>query len=357
MDHLLASNLQHFSRREFLRLIRNGTLALFWLPLMDRAEGAERLVTQQEIIPTLGRTLSNGLEVYNRPSFSSDLIKTYSFDQVIPITAATIGDQYPSHNRVWYLMNNEGYVHSGKIQPVALHYNAPVALIPEPGRLVEVSVPFTDAAWNPDRPAQVAHRLYYSSTYWITKIVLDKSGSPWYLILDDKRKYEYYARAEHLRPIEPQELEPISPEVMPDGKRIEVHLEEQVVIAYEGDRAVFMARTSSGAYFSDGDFRTQTGTYVTSRKRPSRHMAAGNLATSSNAYDLPGVPWVCYITESGVAFHGTYWHNDFGKPRSHGCLNLSSPAARWIYRWTLPRVPFSESLLAEETGTRVDVFE
>ena len=40
------------------------------------------------------------------------------------------------------------------------------------------------------------------------------------------------------------------------------------------------------------------------------------------AYELPGVPWVSYFTGNGVAFHGTYWHDNFGSPTSHGCLNM-----------------------------------
>jgi hypothetical protein len=51
------------------------------------------------------------------------------------------------------------------------------------------------------------------------------------------------------------------------------------------------------------------------------------------------VPWVSYITDSGISFHGTYWHNDYGRPHSHGCINLPSEAAKWIYRWTMPVVP------------------
>jgi len=357
MDTLFAPNLQVYSRREFLRYLRNGALALFWMPLLDLEKGSEKLVNQPEITPTLGRSLDNSLQVFKRPSFSSDLVKMYSRDMVVPITAATIGDQEPDYNRVWYLVNNEGYAHSGKLQPVSIRYNTPMALVPEPGRLAEVTVPFTDALWDPDRPDRIAYRLYYSSTYWITRIVYDQAGSPWYCLYDERWKYEYFVHAEHMHAFEPSELEPISPEIMPDGKRIEVRLNDQVVIAYEGDRAVFMARTATGAHFADGDFSTQPGTFVTSRKRPSRHMAAGDPANSASAYDLPGVPWVCYITETGVSFHGTYWHNDYGKPRSHGCLNLSPSAALWIYRWTLPHVPFTESLLAEDTGTRVDIIE
>ena len=115
-----------------------------------------------------------------------------------------------------------------------------------------------------------------------------------------------------------------------------------------------MTRAATGAQFSDGDFRTPKGQYVTNRKRPSRHMAAGDRA-APNSYDLPGEPWVSYLTKSGIAFHGTYWHNDFGNPRSHGCINVSSEAARWIYRWTSPHVPINEIYWSEQTGTVVTV--
>ena len=83
-------------------------------------------------------------------------------------------------------------------------------------------------------------------------------------------------------------------------------------------------------------------------------MASEDLA-AANSYDLPGVPWVSYITGSGISFHGTYWHNDFGKPRSHGCINLSPEAARWIYRWTLPAVPFDQTTWIDDYGTPVRV--
>jgi len=58
---------------------------------------------------------------------------------------------------------------------------------------------------------------------------------------------------------------------------------------------------------------------------------ASNL--QGNEFDLPGVPWVCYISWTGVSFHGTYWHNNYGTPQSHGCINLTPEAAKWIYRW------------------------
>ncbi|MEK7414485.1 MAG: L,D-transpeptidase [Planctomycetota bacterium] len=140
----------------------------------------------------------------------------------------------------------------------------------------------------------------------------------------------------------------------PDDKRLVVNLERQWVTAFEGDKPVFSARCASGTIFGDKDLRTPAGVFYTDRKRPSRHMAGGDRAAPSG-FDLPGVPWVTYFTTSGISFHGTYWHNDYGLPRSHGCVNLTPEAAKWVYRWTLPHVPPGEELVWEDTGTRVEV--
>jgi lipoprotein-anchoring transpeptidase ErfK/SrfK len=82
-------------------------------------------------------------------------------------------------------------------------------------------------------------------------------------------------------------------------------------------------------------------------------MAAGDIAASG--FDLPGVPWVLYFTESGLSFHGTYWHNDFGHPRSHGCINISPQAAKWLYRWTTPVVQPGDPYAYRSKGTKVEI--
>jgi lipoprotein-anchoring transpeptidase ErfK/SrfK len=173
-------------------------------------------------------------------------------------------------------------------------------------------------------------------------------------VYDDRKKLAYWGHAEHFRPVLEAELTPIHPEVPADEKWLQVNLAQQWVTAYEAGRPVFQARAATGAVFSTGDFRTPRGSFQTRRKRPSRHMAGGDLA-ADDRFDLPGVPWVSYFTSSGVSFHGTYWHNDFGRPRSHGCVNLTPQAAKWIYRWTLPHVPPGEGLVWEAQGTRVEV--
>jgi hypothetical protein len=359
MNTLYSPDLEQISRREFLRWTQNGLLGLFLVPLLERAEGKDRLVAAQagsEDVPEMGRVLDNTLSVYSRPSFSSKLVTMYWRDLIFQINGVTIGDGYPAHNRVWYLINNEGYAHSGKLQPVAIRHNVPVSSVPSSGILAEVSVPFSDALWDPNRPDRIATRLYYSSVFWIIEVVKDKQGQPWYRIPDDKYKTEYYVSAEHMQPISAEDIAPISPHLSLKEKRLEVRLKDQVLVAYEGRKPVFMTRIASGGHFIDGDYSTPLGEYITNRKRPSRHMASGDLAAPSS-YDLPGVPWVCYLTKSGISFHGTYWHNDFGKPRSHGCINLSPQAARWVYRWTYPAVPFAEQTWNKDDGTQVDVVE
>jgi len=187
----------------------------------------------------------------------------------------------------------------------------------------------------------------------VIEAVVDESGNNWYGVKDDKWEYTYYVSPSHLRIIPSTEIQPISGDVAAQHKRIEVRLPEQVMIAYEYNEPVFMARVATGAVFSNGDFSTQPGRYMTFHKRSTRHMARGNLA--ANGYDLPGVPWNSYITEEGIAFHGTYWHNNFGRPRSHGCINLTPQAAKWLYLWTLPSVPPDQEWIYEESGTAVDI--
>ncbi len=338
------------TRRDFLKLslLSLGSLAL--RPL----DSAFPPLPPPDLEGQQGRVLAGNIHVYRQPSFGSEKVKTYWRDTILPITGVTIGDAEPAYNRVWYRIGGEGFAHSGDIQPVRTTLNEPVASLPEGGALAEVTVPYTEARWGASESSAIAYRLYYETTHWADRIVHDARGEAWYRLLEDKWGLHYYAPARHLRIIPASELGPLSPHVPPQEKRIAVNLAEQLVIAYEGGRPVFATRAATGAVFSNGNYTTPIGRHYTFRKRPSRHMAAGEIG--SNGYDLPGVPWVSYITESGIAFHGTYWHNDYGRPRSHGCINLTAQASKWIYRWTLPTVPPDEQSIHEETGTRVDVF-
>jgi hypothetical protein len=71
-------------------------------------------------------------------------------------------------------------------------------------------------------------------------------------------------------------------------------------------------------------------------------------------FELDDVPFVQYFTE-GYALHGVYWHDDFGRPRSHGCINLSPHDAAWLFAWTDPEVPEHWHAALSDAGTLVHV--
>jgi len=346
-------NHSSLTRRDFLNSFGVGLISFIAIPHNKSLFSITRKF-DKPLKNQIGRVIYNLIETFDRPSFSGNIIKQFWVDTVIPITEVTIGDYEPDYNRVWYKIGNDGYAHSGGIQPVNKILNPTETRIPKGGQLAEVSVPYTDAMWDTDTNGKVAYRFYFETTHWVIGYIQTPDGIDWYRVIDDKWELILYVQSKHLRLIPLSELSAISPDIPQESKRLEVRTKEQVVVAYELDQPVFMARTATGAEFSNGKFYTPIGRHKTFHKRPSRHMATGNLA--ANGFDLPGIPWVTYITKSGIAFHGTYWHNDYGKPRSHGCINLPSQAAKWIYRWTLPSVIPQEQFAYDEIATIVDIF-
>jgi LysM repeat protein len=106
------------------------------------------------------------------------------------------------------------------------------------------------------------------------------------------------------------------------GQRlIEVNLTTQTLTAWEGDEAVLHTLISSGAASTP----TVTGRYAIRKKLPSQTM-------EGPGYSLPNVPWVMYFY-GAFALHGAYWHNNFGMPMSHGCVNLRNDEAHLLYNW------------------------
>jgi lipoprotein-anchoring transpeptidase ErfK/SrfK len=113
-------------------------------------------------------------------------------------------------------------------------------------------------------------------------------------------------------------------------KWIDVDLSEQRVVAYSGMTQVksFIVSTGlAGTPTVQGEFRIWT-------KTPVQDLYGGNRA-AGDFYYLEDVPWVQYFYED-YAFHGAYWHDHFGQPRSRGCVNMRSEDARWLYEWAGP---------------------
>ena len=342
----------NLSRRDFLKISGLGLMSLLTPSLPLHLLSDDPFATQQ------GRVTSRLLWTYDQPAFTGNTVKLFWRDLVFPITNVAVSNDATAYNRIWYQIADQGYAYSGDVQPVQTVLNTPTLDIRKEGVLGEVSVPFTDAFARPDSSSEFGYRLYYESVHWIQSASRnDLDGKIWYKILDDKWSESYYVPGEHLRLLPDDELAPLSPELPAAEKRIEVHLNDQLLFAYENGNPVFVTRVASGEAFRTGTYTTPTGTFTTYHKRPTRHMAAGDL--TANGFDLPGVPWVLYITETGISLHGTYWHNDFGHPRSHGCVNLTPAAAKWLFRWTKPVVPPHEEFSYDifHRGTQVQIME
>jgi hypothetical protein len=329
------------SRRTFLKMGAGAALSLAFRDLKLEKPDANLVTTA----PRLGRTIYS-LRYYESPTTESPELGYYLMDTQVTVNASTIGQPMEEHNPMW-LKTDDGWIHSTYVQPVVNVKNEPVLEIPERGFLAEVTVPWTQAWSNKDNKLKRAYRFYYASTYWVTQVSTDNYGNVWYKVLDDLKGGFYYVLAEDLRRVPAEEVAPITPEV--DDKKIVITLAEQRLAAYENGRVVMAARVSTG-YF-EGE--TPKGTFSVERKQPSRHMAANE--SHGNGFDLPGVPWVSFISWTGVSMHGTYWHNGYGEPRSHGCINLSPQAAKWIYRWTRPNVPADDDYVESDNGTIVEV--
>jgi lipoprotein-anchoring transpeptidase ErfK/SrfK len=334
------------SRRDFLKLSGYGFMGMFLPDLASHLPGQDDFANLQ------GRIIDRTVWTFDEPNSKAKRTKLYWHDLVVPITNTTIGDDESAYNRVWYQLDQGGYAYSGSIQPVRTILNQPQP-IPTRGSLGEVSVPYTDAYVEADSNSDFMYRLYYETVHWVTSTVKAVDGTIWYRLLDDKFEQYYYVPASHIRLIPTEELTPLSPNIPDENKRVEVRLEDQLLLAYENAQIVFATRISSGGKRLSGKYTTPIGNFITYHKRPTRHMAAGDIA--SNGFDLPGVPWVLYITEGGISFHGTYWHNDYGRPHSHGCINLAPQAAKWLFRWTKPTVPPDKPLAYGFVGTKVEI--
>lgn len=123
------------------------------------------------------------------------------------------------------------------------------------------------------------------------------------------------------------------------NKRIEIDLTNQRLYAFEGNRRVYDFLVSTGKWG-----RTPTGTFNVWTKLRATKMEGGSKALRTYYY-LPNVPYTMYFYNAsipktrGYGIHGTYWHNNFGHPMSHGCINMRTSEAKLIFEWSHVDIP------------------
>jgi hypothetical protein len=122
-------------------------------------------------------------------------------------------------------------------------------------------------------------------------------------------------------------------------KWIDVNLTKQTLLLYEGEKPVYATLISSGeAGLEDPAHTTATkrGIFRIHTKHVTATMSSDE---AGEEFELRDVPYVQYFDKEGYALHGAYWHDRFGIPKSHGCINLAPEDARRIFYWTEPAVP------------------
>jgi hypothetical protein len=124
-----------------------------------------------------------------------------------------------------------------------------------------------------------------------------------------------------------------------NGERwIDVDLETQTLVAYEGRRPVFATIVSTGKGKQGTPLATPKGTHRIWIKLLTSDMDNLEDENAARYYRMEDVPWVQYFSK-GVGLHGAFWHRSFGFVRSHGCVNLSPLDAQRLFFWTGPHIP------------------
>ena len=121
----------------------------------------------------------------------------------------------------------------------------------------------------------------------------------------------------------------------PNGEKwVQINITLQYLWAYQGDQVLWQG------YISTGTAKFATPLVATGCSPSWNHRRWRGCC--GEYYNVPDVPDVLYFTDRGHAIHGTYWHNNFGTPMSHGCVNLPTDVADWMYQWAT-------------VGTRVEI--
>ncbi len=141
-----------------------------------------------------------------------------------------------------------------------------------------------------------------------------------------------------------------------ENKQIFVDLTNQKMYAYEGSNLAYTFPVSTGKWNKTptGEFRTWIWLRYT-------RMAGGSKAKGTY-YNLPNVPYTMYYSNSttpkswGYSIHGAYWHNNFGQPMSHGCINMRPEDAEQIFYWTNPTGKNVVYATKDNPGTLITVY-
>ncbi len=159
--------------------------------------------------------------------------------------------------------------------------------------------------------------------------VMDHNGRRWY-----QTDYGWLSQSELRVP----ELSSPPSQLLPEERWIDVDTLHQTLVAYVGSRPVYATMVSTGRGRAGSARATPLGEFRVWAKLLATDMDNLDDPEAVTSYVLESVPWVLFF-HRGYGLHGTYWHDAFGNPKSHGCINLSLADARWLFAFASPILP------------------
>ena len=371
----MLDNKDRISRRTFLE---RGLVSLGGLAVMPMFKGSRSKLAEFPNAEYLGRNtvyMPSYLPIRSKPNADADVVRTLSEDECVVWLREVVGDHPLGRpNRKW-VETPEGYIYSPSLQRVKNLPNEPVTTLPtygeDTGMWVEVTVPYVNLTLeNPpakspwlNAVSSTLWRLYYSQVIWVDQIAMGEDGNILYRVNERYGSYGdiFWADARAFRIITEEELAPINPDVT--DKKIVVDLNAQSLTCYEGNTEVYFCQVATGKTLDElgnpvETWATPEGNYWVWRKVISLHMSGGTAGATAQGFDTMAIPWTSLFVGEGMAIHGAFWHNDFGTPKSHGCVNTTPEDAKWIFRWNTPQVPYGTGDISDTlnyTGTRIEV--
>jgi lipoprotein-anchoring transpeptidase ErfK/SrfK len=356
------------SRRDFMKLAGLGLGSFAFRRHANEAAGQPTQFPQGDFLGRVAVTPNfYSTQLKSQPNENAPTIRNVAQDEVVVWLRDVVGTNVSGRTNRRWAQTPDGFIYAADLQPVRNIPNPPITAVPDGKRgfWAEVTVPFVDLLLQgaPISPAAKYDiqtnqpiRLYYGQVVWIDQIGAGADGTVMYRVNEDPgHGYGYgdlfYAEGAGFHPLTDDDVAPINPHVDPASKKIVVDATpgQQMLSCLEGNSEVYFCRVSTG--YGD-EFSTPTGDQAISWKIFSIHMAANT--GSDSGYDTMGVPWPVFFNQpAGAAIHGTFWHNDFGVRRSHGCVNVSPADAKWIFRWTSPYVSLDQSEWRETDSSKV----
>jgi len=273
-----------------------------------------------------GIVIASVLNVRARPGVRPD---NPPVDRLRYGTEVNIYEEETYEGAVWYRIGTDRWVHSGWVR---LLERSARFTVTSP-MLTATAEPLTlPVGWVVTRSLNVRSRpgvapdnppvdeVYHNQMLRILE-TRQVGGINWYRIGEDRWVYG--------RSVAVARFKPRPSSIGPSERWVGVCLKEQTAVAYEGDRPVYAAMVATGLPGTP----TVQGIFRTWWRVPSRRMVGPG-------YYLEEVTWTCYFY-AGYALHAAYWHDAFGRPRSHGCVNMSPYDAWWVFRWSEPDGPHS----------------